>query len=87
MNNDVHVLRKEKHWSQDALAARVGVSRQCINAIEEGRFVPSIALAYNISIVLERSVLEVFPPQVNPPGPPMGRPTGRTARKGTGTLV
>ena len=87
MNNDVHVLRKEKHWSQDALAARVGVSRQCINAIEEGRFMPSIALAYDISIVLERSVLEVFPPQPKPPGPLRGRPTGRTARKGTGTLM
>jgi len=87
MNNDVHVLRKEKHWSQDALAARVGVSRQCINAIEEGRFMPSIALAYNISIVLERSVLEVFPPRANPPGPSLGTPTGRTARKGAGTLM
>ena len=87
MNNDVHVLRKEKHWSQDALAARVGVSRQCINAIEEGRFMPSIALAYNISIVLERSVLEVFPPQANPPSPSLGTPTGRTARKGSGTLM
>jgi DNA-binding XRE family transcriptional regulator len=65
----------------------VGVSRQCINAIEEGRFMPSIALAYNLSIVLERSVLEVFPPQANPPGPPLGRATGRTARKGTGTLM
>lgn len=87
MKNDVHVLRKEKHWSQDALAARVSVSRQCINAIEEGRFMPSIALAYNISIVLERSVLEVFPPQAKPPGSPPGRPTVRTARKGTGTLM
>jgi putative transcriptional regulator len=87
MNNDVHVLRKEKHWSQDALAARVGVSRQCINAIEEGRFMPSIALAYNISIVLERSVLEVFPPQANPPRCSLGTPTGRTARKGAGTLM
>jgi putative transcriptional regulator len=87
MNNDVHVLRKEKHWSQDALAARVGVSRQCINAIEEGRFMPSIALAYNISIVLERSVLEVFPPQANPPCRSLGTPTGRTARKGAGTLM
>jgi hypothetical protein len=48
---------------------------------------PSIALAYDISTVLERSVLEVFPPQANPPGPPLGRPTGRTARKGTGTLM
>jgi putative transcriptional regulator len=87
MNNDVHELRKEKHWSQDALADRVGVSRQCINAIEEGRFMPSIALAYNISIVLERSDLEVFPPQAKPPGHPTGRPTGSTARKGTGTLM
>ena len=87
MNNDVHVLRKEKHWSQDALAARVGVSRQCIIAIEEGRFMPSIALAYTISIVLERSVLEVFPPQATSPGPPPGGPTGRTARKGLGRLM
>ena len=87
MNNDVHLLRKEKHWSQDALAARVGVSRQCINAIEEGRFMPSIALAYNISIVLERNVLEVFPPQANPPGRLLGTPTERTARKGAGTLM
>lgn len=86
MNNDVHVLRQEKHWSQDALAARVGVS-QCINAIEEGRFMPSIALAYNISIVLERSVLEVFPPQATYPGHPPGRPTGSIARKDLGRLM
>ena len=60
MNNDVHVLRKEKHWSQDALAARVGVSRQCINAIETGKYDPSLPLAYKIVRVFGKTIEETF---------------------------
>ena len=52
MKNTVRLLRREKHWSQDELAARVGVSRQCIEAIEKERFLPSITLAYNIAFSL-----------------------------------
>ena len=63
MKNTVRLLRREKHWSQDELAARVGVSRQCIEAIEKERFLPSITLAYNIAFSLGKYVLEVFPPQ------------------------
>ena len=69
MKNRVRFLRREKHWSQDELAARVSVSRECIEAIEKERFLPSIALAYNIAFALEHYVLEVFPPQRQAPGP------------------
>jgi len=44
-------------------------SAQCIDATEEGRFLPSITLAYNIAAVLERYVYEVFPPQGPTPRP------------------
>lgn len=67
MKNRVRLLRREKHLSQDELAARVGVSRECIEAIEKGRFLPSIALAYNIAFALHNYVLEVFPPQGQAP--------------------
>jgi putative transcriptional regulator len=69
MRNRVQLFRKEKHWTQIDLAARVGVNRQCIDAIEEGRFLPSIALAYNIADALELYVYEVFPPQGPTPRP------------------
>jgi len=69
MKNRVRFLRREKHWSQDELAARVGVSRECIEAIEKERFLPSITLAYNIAFVLEHYVLEVFPPHGQASGP------------------
>jgi putative transcriptional regulator len=63
MKNRVRFLRRERHWSQQELAARVGVSSHCINAIEQERFLPSVKLAYDIAAVLDRSVLDVFPPQ------------------------
>jgi putative transcriptional regulator len=69
MKNRVRFLRREKHWSQDELAARVGVSRECVEAIEKERFLPSITLAYNIAFALERYVLEVFPPHGQAPAP------------------
>jgi putative transcriptional regulator len=69
MRNRVQLFRKEKHWTQANLAARVGVNRQCIDAIEEGRFLPSIVLAYNIADALELYVYEVFPPQGPTPRP------------------
>ena len=69
MKNTVRLLRREKHWSQDELAARVGVSRQCIEAIEKERFLPSITLAYNIAFSLGKYVVEVFPPQTQAPRP------------------
>ena len=69
MKNRVRFFRRDKHWSQEELAARVGVSRERIEAIEKERFLPSITLAYNITFALENYVLEVFPPQGQAPGP------------------
>jgi putative transcriptional regulator len=69
MKNRVQLFRKAKHWTQANLAARVGVNRECIDAIEKERFLPSIALAYNIAAALEIYVYEVFPPAPFPPLP------------------
>ena len=66
MKNRVQLFRNAKHWRQADLASHVGVNRQCIEAIEKGRFLPSIALAYNIAAALEGYVYEVFPPQGRP---------------------
>ena len=63
MKNRVRFFRKAKHWTQADLAARVGVNRECIDAIEKGCFLPSIALAYNIAAAFEGYVYDVFPPQ------------------------
>jgi putative transcriptional regulator len=69
MKKRVRFFRKAKHWTQADLAARVGVNRECIDAIEKGRFLPSIALAYDIAAAFEGYVYDVFPPQS--PTPPV----------------
>ena len=60
MRNDVEVLRRERSWSQEALAIRVGVSRQTVNAIEAGRFNPSLPLALRLARLFEKPVEEIF---------------------------
>jgi putative transcriptional regulator len=60
MKNRIRVLRAEKDWSQAELAERVGVSRNSINAIENGRFDPSLPLAFRIAGSFGLSVEEVF---------------------------
>jgi putative transcriptional regulator len=60
MKNRIHVLRAEKEWSQAELAVRVRVSRNSINAIENGRFDPSLPLAFRIADAFGLSVEEVF---------------------------
>jgi putative transcriptional regulator len=69
MKNRVQLFRKAKHWTQADLASRVGVNRECVDAIEKRRFLPSIALAYDIAAALEIYVYEVFPPRVPIPRP------------------
>ncbi|MEM9617656.1 MAG: helix-turn-helix transcriptional regulator [Pseudomonadota bacterium] len=58
--NRLRVLRAEKNWSQAQLAESVGVSRQAINSIENGRHDPSITLAYRISRALNADIAEAF---------------------------
>jgi putative transcriptional regulator len=60
MNNRIRVLRAEKGWSQAELAQRVGVSRNSVNAIENGRFDPSLPLAFRIADVFGLTVEDVF---------------------------
>ena len=60
MRNDVERLRRERSWSQEALATHVGVSRQTVNAIEAGRFNPSLPLALRLARLFEKPVEEIF---------------------------
>ena len=64
MKNRVQLFRKETPTQTD-LASRVGVNRACVDALEKGRFLPSIALAYNIAAALEIYVYEVPTPWPN----------------------
>ena len=60
MKNRIRVLRTEKNWSQAELAAKVGVSRNSINAVENGKFDPSLPLAFSIAEAFDLKIEEVF---------------------------
>jgi putative transcriptional regulator len=60
MTNRVRELRSSKAWSQAELASRLGVSRQTINAIETGKYDPSLPLAFSIARLFGRSIEEIF---------------------------
>ncbi len=60
MKNAIRVLRAEKRMSQAELAELVGVSRNSINSVENGKFDPSLPLAFRIAHVFECSVEDVF---------------------------
>lgn len=60
MRNDVRALRLTRNLSQAELAQALGVSRQTINAIETGKYSPSLALAIELARFLDRRVEEVF---------------------------
>lgn len=60
MNNRLKVLRAERDWSQQDLADRLGVSRQSVNAIEKGRYDPSLPLAFTIAELFELPIEDIF---------------------------
>lgn len=60
MNNRLRVLRAERGWSQQDLAERLEVSRQSVNAIETGRYDPSLPLAFRIADVFQGSIEDIF---------------------------
>ena len=60
MNNRLKVLRAERSWSQQDLAERRGVSRQSVNAIETGKYDPSLPLAFRIADLFEMTIEDVF---------------------------
>lgn len=60
MKNRIKVLRAERDWSQAELADRLDVSRQTVNAIETGKYDPSLPLAFKIAEVFGQSVEQIF---------------------------
>jgi len=60
MKNQLRVLRAQRGWSQADLAERLEVSRQSVNAIETGKYDPSLPLAFKLAKVFETSIEEVF---------------------------
>jgi len=60
MKNRLKVLRAERDWSQADLAARLEVSRQSVNAIETGKYDPSLPLAFKIARLFELTIEDVF---------------------------
>lgn len=63
MNNHIRTLRLEKKWSQADLATELGVSRQTINALERGRYDPSLPLAFKVARLFEMTIEEIFQPK------------------------
>lgn len=60
MKNRLKVLRAERNWSQADLAARLDVSRQSVNAIETGKYDPSLPLAFRIARLFECAIEQIF---------------------------
>jgi putative transcriptional regulator len=60
VKNKLKVLRAERNWSQADLAERIGVSRNSVNAIETGRYDPSLPLAFRIAELFEMPVEAIF---------------------------
>ena len=60
MRNRLKVLRAERDWSQLDLAERLGVSRQSVNAIETGKYDPSLPLAFRIADLFGLPIEEIF---------------------------
>lgn len=63
MKNSLPVLRAELGWSQAELADRLGVSRQTVNALERGKYDPSLPLAFRIAHLFGRYIEEIFEPE------------------------
>nr|WP_236659794.1 helix-turn-helix transcriptional regulator [Sphingopyxis lutea] len=60
VKNRLKVLRAERDWSQGDLAERLKVSRQSVNAIETGKYDPSLPLAFRIADLFDLSIEEIF---------------------------
>jgi putative transcriptional regulator len=60
MENRLRLLRAERGWSQQDLAERIEVSRQSVNAIETGKYDPSLPLAFRIAELFDLSIEDVF---------------------------
>lgn len=60
MKNELRVLRAERQWSQGDLAGKLSVSRQTVNALETGKYDPSLPLAFKIARLFGKRIEDVF---------------------------
>lgn len=60
MKNQLRILRADREWSQGDLAEKLGVSRQTVNALETGKYDPSLPLAFKIARLFGTSIEDVF---------------------------
>ena len=60
MKNELRVLRAERNWSQGELAEKLGVSRQTVNALETGKYDPSLPLAFKIARAFSLAIEAIF---------------------------
>ena len=73
MKNRLRVLRAEREWSQAELAHRLKVSRQTVNAIETGKYDPSLPLAFRLAKLFDKPIEAIFEPD---DGQPPTQPDG-----------
>jgi putative transcriptional regulator len=64
MKNRLKVLRAERDWSQADLAKKLKVSRQTVNAIETGKYDPSLPLAFSIARLFGQTIEDIFQPNL-----------------------
>jgi putative transcriptional regulator len=60
MNNRLRILRAERNWSQADLAQKLEVSRQSVNAIETGKYDPSLPLAFKLARIFSTTIEQIF---------------------------
>ena len=65
MKNRLKVLRADRDWTQADLADQLQVTRQTINAIEKGKYDPSMPLAFKIAVLFGLSIEEIFSPETD----------------------
>ncbi len=63
MKNSLKIMRAHKNWSQQDLADALEVSRQTINAIETGKYDPSLPLAFKLAAIFESKIEDLFEPE------------------------
>ncbi|EIT86172.1 transcriptional regulator [Bacillus thuringiensis] len=60
IKNRIKILRAERNWTQEALAEKVGISRQAVISIEKYKYTPSLELAFKMAKALDVSIVDVF---------------------------
>lgn len=72
MNNNLKILREDRGWTQGALADRLGVSRQAVDALETGRYDPALPLAFRIARLFGQPIEAIFIPGEDTDAPTHG---------------